>query len=148
MQLVLMALIAVSLGCASSTEGTEPAASEAAEPTSGAEPTPQTEPSAEPSDVPAEPIPSTNEGAEAPGAEAPASGGRMAFTTCPEERPEACTREYRPVCGEVDNGVRCITTPCDSTDQKEFGNACTACADAKTTGYWPVACAELGSDAK
>jgi hypothetical protein len=43
---------------------------------------------------------------------------------------------YRPVCGEVDNGVRCVTTPCDSTDQREFGNACMACAEPKTTGYW------------
>jgi hypothetical protein len=54
-----------------------------------------------------------------------------------------CTREYKPVCAEVDNGVRCVTQPCDSTDQKEFPNACTACSDAKAQGYWPVACAEL-----
>jgi hypothetical protein len=74
----------------------------------------------------------------------PAPQGRLAFTQCdPENRPQACTREYRPVCAEVDNGVRCVTTPCDSTDQKEFGNGCTACSDAKTQGYWPVACAEL-----
>jgi hypothetical protein len=49
------------------------------------------------------------------------------------------------VCAEVDNGVRCVTTPCDSTDQKEFANGCTACSDAKTHGYWPIACAELTS---
>jgi hypothetical protein len=70
--------------------------------------------------------------------------GRLAFTQCDaEKRPQACTREYRPVCGEVDSGVRCIKAPCPSTEQRTFGNACTACADAKTTGYWPVSCEEM-----
>jgi hypothetical protein len=54
-----------------------------------------------------------------------------------------CTKEYRPVCAEVDNGVRCVTTPCDSTDQKEYATGCVACSDPKVQGYWPVACAEL-----
>lgn len=80
---------------------------------------------------------------------APVAGGRMAFTTCDaEHRSPVCTKEYRPVCGVVDTGVRCITTPCDSTEQRTFGNACMACADAKTQGYWPVACDALGSDAR
>jgi hypothetical protein len=143
LKLVGIVVIALALGCGSTHEGepVEPEASQGAEApaTEGAE--------APATDVPAEPIPSTGEGAEAPSAGG-AAGGRMAFTTCPEERAQACTREYRPVCAEVDNGVRCVTTPCDSTDQKEFPNGCTACADAKTTGYWPVACADLGSDAR
>lgn len=104
--------------------------------------TPAVEPSAEPAH---EPPPAPEE----PTAEAPSEGapqGRLAFTQCdPENRPQACTREYKPVCAEVDNGVRCVTQPCDSTDQKEFGNGCTACSETKTQGYWPIACAELGS---
>src|SRR5687768_15973794 len=37
------------------------------------------------------------------------STGRMAFTQCPAgKRQQACTREYKPVCAEVDTGVRCI----------------------------------------
>lgn len=118
--------------CASSTPAPETAATE-----------PGTEPAHEAPPAPEEP-PSE---AEAPAAEAPQ--GRLAFTQCdPEHRPQACTKEYRPVCAEVDNGVRCVTTPCDSTDQKEFSTGCTACADPKTQGYWPVACAELtGSSA-
>jgi len=80
-----------------------------------------------------------------PTADAPA--GRLAFIQCEGERNPMCTKEFRPVCGEVDNGVRCVTTPCNSTEQREFGNACMACAEPKTTGYWPVACAELTTTA-
>ena len=119
------------VACASSTPEPETAADPAAEPAHEAPPAPEEPPS---------------DSAPADGAGAPQ--GRLAFTKCdPENRPQACTREYRPVCAEVDNGVRCVTTPCDSTDQKEFGNGCTACADAKTDGYWPVACAELNGPA-
>lgn len=97
-------------------------------------------------DTPATDTPTTAQPVEE--AHAPA-GGRMAFTTCDAgDRPQMCTKEYRPVCGEVDNGVRCITTPCNSTEQRNFGNACMACADAKTNGYWPVACEALGNDAR
>ncbi len=140
-------LMLVAVGCASKQE---PAAQ-----AEGAEPEPSQGQEVAPGDVAAEPIPSTDEGSSAPsaggesGEAAPAGAGRMAFTTCnADDRPQACTREYRPVCAEVDNGKRCVTTPCDSTDQKEFGNGCTACADAKTSGYWPVACDQLGSDAR
>ena len=97
----------------------------------------------------AEPVHEAPPAPEEPAAEgeAPAEGapqGRLAFTQCDlENRPQACTEDYRPVCAEVDNGIRCIKAPCPSTDQKEFANGCTACADAKTQGYWPVACAEL-----
>jgi hypothetical protein len=87
-------------------------------------------------------------GSFAPNSEPPPGGGRMAYVQCPEKRPEMCTHMYKPVCAEVDNGVRCVTTPCNSTDKKDYANACTACADPKVAGHWPVACAELGSDVK
>lgn len=126
------ALACVMGACASSTPEPETAAGE-----------PSAEPAHEAPPAPEEP-PSDSPPAEGAGA----SGGRLAFTSCdPENRPQACTREYRPVCAEVDNGVRCVTTPCDSTDQKEFPNGCTACSEAKTQGYWPVACAELNGPA-
>lgn len=77
-----------------------------------------------------------------------ANSRRMAFTQCDaDNRPTACTKEHRPICAEVDNGIRCITTPCDSTDQRNYSNACMACADANVVGHWPVACEALGSDA-
>lgn len=140
MSALVAVLCALVVGCSAGCGGsqaptTEPAPSN--EPTTGNEPAPgdtvgQTE----------QPV----EGEAAPEGDAPR--GRMAFTQCTDPRAEMCTKEYRPVCGVVDTGVRCITTPCDSTEQRNFGNACMACAEAKTTGYWPVACEELGSDAR
>jgi predicted methyltransferase len=60
--------------------------------------------------------------------------------TCSEPRKKACTREHRPVCGQVDTGVRCIKAPCPSTETKTYSNACTACADEKVMSYVSGAC--------
>ncbi len=54
---------------------------------------------------------------------------------CAVESPQICTREYIPVCGLRETGVRCVTTPCESTEWKTYGNACTACSDIKVYGY-------------
>jgi hypothetical protein len=35
-----------------------------------------------------------------------------------------CPLNYDPVCGRKDTGVRCITTPCDSTEDITYGNSC------------------------
>lgn len=59
-----------------------------------------------------------------------------------EKQAEACTFEYNPVCGIVDNGIRCIKEPCQSTDAVTFGNACGACAG-QSYGYYPGACEDL-----
>jgi hypothetical protein len=48
--------------------------------------------------------------------------------------------DYRPVCATRDTGVRCITTPCPSTEQKTFSNACTACSDPKVIRHVPGEC--------
>ncbi|RTZ67817.1 MAG: hypothetical protein DSZ29_00025 [Aquificaceae bacterium] len=64
------------------------------------------------------------------------------FTKCTDPRPQACTREFRPVCSQVDTGVRCVTTPCPSTENKTAPNACTACSNPKVHGYWLSACPE------
>jgi predicted methyltransferase len=61
-------------------------------------------------------------------------------TECTEPRRPMCTREYRPVCADVDTGIRCITTPCPSVEQKTYANGCTACADSKVLGYREGAC--------
>lgn len=57
------------------------------------------------------------------------------FTNCPEQRPDICAMDYLPVCATSDAGVRCVTLPCPSTEQKTFSNACSACADIKVIGY-------------
>lgn len=59
---------------------------------------------------------------------------------CTNPRPEFCTREYRPVCATRDTNVRCVTTPCPSTELKTYSNKCDACSDEKVLSYIPNAC--------
>jgi hypothetical protein len=63
------------------------------------------------------------------------SDAKSEITNCAEERPDMCTMDYRPVCATRDTGVRCVTTPCPSTEQKTYSNACSSCADVKVIGY-------------
>lgn len=73
------------------------------------------------------------------------AGGRLAFTSCTDEQRKAkgCTKEMKPVCGEVDTGIRCIRAPCPSSAKQTFSNACLACVEPKTTGYWPMSCEDM-----
>lgn len=57
------------------------------------------------------------------------------IAVCGDERPQVCTREYRPVCATRDTGVRCIQAPCPSDEQKTYPNGCSACADETVTQY-------------
>lgn len=61
-------------------------------------------------------------------------------TECTEPRSPMCTRDYRPVCAELDTGVRCVKAPCPSTEKKTYSNACTACADNQVLRYRSGAC--------
>ena len=54
---------------------------------------------------------------------------------CQDPRPQICTMDYKPVCASRDTGVRCVTTPCPSTEWKTYSNGCTACSDALVFGY-------------
>jgi len=65
-----------------------------------------------------------------------------AYTQCKDPRPEICTKEFRPVCAKVDTGVRCVTTPCPSSENKTYSTGCSACSDTKVDGYWKNACPE------
>jgi hypothetical protein len=51
------------------------------------------------------------------------------LTRCVDPRPQVCTREYRPVCGESKDG-----------STKTYGNACTACSDPAVVGHRPGEC--------
>jgi len=62
------------------------------------------------------------------------------YIECKGPRPEMCTREYRPVCAKRDTGVRCVTTPCSSTEFVTKSTACVACSDKKVFGYTVGAC--------
>jgi hypothetical protein len=62
------------------------------------------------------------------------------ITECGSPRPDVCSFQYRPVCASKDTGVRCITTPCPSTEWQTYGNACTACSEPKVYGYRDGSC--------
>ena len=59
---------------------------------------------------------------------------------CQDRRPQICTQEYVPVCALRDTGVRCVTTPCPSTERVTYGNACQACLESDVLGYEPGEC--------
>ncbi|SQD80374.1 lipoprotein [Moritella yayanosii] len=49
--------------------------------------------------------------------------------SCPDERPQMCTMDYRPVCGTT-----------ESNELKTFSNACGACSDVTVRGYSESEC--------
>jgi hypothetical protein len=51
------------------------------------------------------------------------------FTRCTEPRSQICTREYRPVCAQLQTGV-----------SRTYPTGCTACADPDVAGYVGGAC--------
>jgi len=60
-----------------------------------------------------------------------ADGGSetTALTECAEPRPQVCTMDYRPVCGQDRDGA-----------WKTYSNACGACSDATVLGHRPGSC--------
>ncbi len=54
---------------------------------------------------------------------------------CNTPRPEICYEVYQPVCAVRDTGVRCITTPCPSTEKMTYPNDCKACSDPTVHGF-------------
>jgi hypothetical protein len=65
------------------------------------------------------------------------STGKLKAIDCTNPRPTACTREYMPVCGQVQ--VQCIRAPCPLV-KETFANKCTACANSLTISYTDGAC--------
>ena len=85
----------------------------------------------------------TGDGA-APEGDAAGQGAAGGYVECVVPRPEICTRDYRPVCGLRNTGIRCVTQPCDSWETKTYSNACTACSDVPVYGWRPGECEEEG----
>lgn len=57
------------------------------------------------------------------------------FVQCNTPRPEICYELHQPVCATRDNGLRCVTTPCFSTEEATYANDCKACADPAVQGF-------------
>lgn len=78
------------------------------------------------------------------GACAASDGGGMPANAveCSEPRPQVCTMDYTPVCATRDNGTRCVTSPCASSETATYANACGACSDARVYYHVPGACAD------
>lgn len=75
---------------------------------------------------------------------AQSDASREGFIHCESPRSEICTREYRPVCGHLDNQIQCVTQPCAAPTHKTYGNACSACADEAVVGYEFGSCESFG----
>ncbi len=58
-----------------------------------------------------------------------ADDGGLAITECVEPRPEMCTMDYTPVCGQFGDGTT-----------KVYSNACSACSDPTVVAYGPGLC--------
>jgi hypothetical protein len=58
-------------------------------------------------------------------------------TMCGQERPQICTREYNPVCAQVQ--VECIRAPFPPINET-FATGCTACANPRVISYTLGAC--------
>ena len=71
----------------------------------------------------------------APVANDPPAESRNEPVACTNSRPEMCTMIYEPVCATRDTGIRCVTTPCPSSEQKTMSSSCTACSDPKVSSW-------------
>lgn len=59
----------------------------------------------------------------------PPSSAPSPGTVCTGQRPQMCTRDYRPVCGTDVRGA-----------SRTYGNPCEACADKQVVSHRPGAC--------
>ena len=62
------------------------------------------------------------------------------LVVCSEPRPQICTHDYKPVCASRDTGIRCVTTPCPTTENITYSNGCAACSDKRVISYQPGSC--------
>ncbi len=70
---------------------------------------------------------------------------RKSNTECTIPRPEVCAEIYMPVCAVRDTGIRCVTTPCDNTEDMNYPNACSACSDENVFSYTDGLCESTNS---
>jgi hypothetical protein len=66
---------------------------------------------------------------EAVGGYYPSACAAAGMKACEGPRPEVCTLDYRPVCGQLGD-----------SETKTFGNACMACGDTSVIGFFEGEC--------
>lgn len=64
----------------------------------------------------------------------------MSFSKWQSDGPQACTKEYAPVCASVQ--VQCVTTPCDPVEET-FGNRCMMEANKQATFLHAWECEDM-----
>lgn len=62
--------------------------------------------------------------------------------TCKNPRTRHCPDTKAPVCATRDTGIRCVTTPCDSTELRTYDNGCMACLDPNVASFVAGACSD------
>jgi hypothetical protein len=77
-------------------------------------------------------------GSEIP--DGPVAAADAPAQACADPRPTACNLDYKPVCADVDTGVRCIAAPCPSSERKTYSSACKACREPKVGHYVSGTC--------
>lgn len=73
--------------------------------------------------------------AEQPPQSKPVTDANAGLVQCTTPRPEICYEVRQPVCAVRDTGIRCVTTPCPSTERVTYSNDCKACADTAVHGF-------------
>ena len=65
----------------------------------------------------------------------PPPAEERAWQRCEEPRPKRCAPGGDPVCAQRDTGIRCVTTPCDSSEERAYPSACHACRDTEVFSW-------------
>jgi len=82
----------------------------------------------------------SQQGMSVPASNSPSPSKVASSGVCTDNRVQQCPDTLLPVCAIRDTGVRCITTPCPSSEYVSYDSACKACADERVRSWTSGAC--------